>query len=103
MSFAIPSTLHNLIRILVVFTVGRLFTAKIAAFYEEYYKSKGVNFIKGTVVTSFENDSRGKVTSFSINHLSCSSLNFLYTLRMLVYSDPVANHAMNAYQHPVPQ
>ncbi|KAG1342796.1 monodehydroascorbate reductase 2, peroxisomal-like [Cocos nucifera] len=43
--------------------MGRVFTPKIASFYEEYYKSMGVNFIKGTVVTSFENDSGGKVTA----------------------------------------
>ncbi|XP_008795921.1 monodehydroascorbate reductase 2, peroxisomal [Phoenix dactylifera] len=43
--------------------MGRLFTPKIAAFYEDYYKSRGVNFIKGTVLASFENDSGGKVTA----------------------------------------
>ena len=42
-------------------TVARLFTREIADFYEEYYESKGVNFIKGTVLSSFENDSNGKV------------------------------------------
>jgi len=40
--------------------VARLFTPKIADFYEDYYESKGVNFIKGTVLTSFET-SEGKV------------------------------------------
>lgn len=47
-------------------SVFRLFTPKIAEFYENYYKSKGVNFIKGTVLSSFENDSTGKVMSYSI-------------------------------------
>lgn len=47
-------------------SVFRLFTPKIAEFYENYYKSKGVNFIKGTVLSSFENDSTGKVKSYSI-------------------------------------
>lgn len=41
--------------------MARLFTPKIADFYEEYYESKGVNFIKGTVLASFENNSDGKV------------------------------------------
>lgn len=43
--------------------MARLFTPKIAEFYENYYKSKGVKFIKGNVLTSFENDSEGKVIS----------------------------------------
>ena len=43
--------------------VPRLFTTKIADYYEEYYKGKGVKFIKGTVLTSFEFDSSGKVNS----------------------------------------
>ncbi|XP_020572585.1 monodehydroascorbate reductase 4, peroxisomal, partial [Phalaenopsis equestris] len=43
--------------------MARLFTPKIADFYEAYYESKGVNFIKGTVLSSFENDSDGKVTA----------------------------------------
>ena len=41
--------------------MARLFTPKIAAYYEDYYKSKGVEFIQGTVVSSFEIDSAGKV------------------------------------------
>ena len=45
----------------VSFTVARLFTPKIASYYEEYYKSRGVNFIKGTVLSSFDFDSNGKV------------------------------------------
>ncbi|KAF3775700.1 Monodehydroascorbate reductase 4 [Nymphaea thermarum] len=43
--------------------MARLFTPEIAAFYEEYYKSKGVKFIKGTVLSSFERDPDQKVTS----------------------------------------
>lgn len=41
--------------------MGRLFTPKIASYYEEYYKSKGVKFVKGTVLSSFDMDSNGKV------------------------------------------
>lgn len=43
------------------FAVARLFTPKIASYYEDYYKSKGVKFIKGTVLSSFDMDSNGKV------------------------------------------
>jgi hypothetical protein len=43
------------------FSVGRLFTPKIAEFYENYYTSKGVTFIKGTAVSSLEISS-GKVS-----------------------------------------
>jgi monodehydroascorbate reductase (NADH) len=43
------------------FAVARLFTPKIAEFYENYYMSKGVTFIKGTAVTSLE-VSAGKVS-----------------------------------------
>ncbi|KAF4361218.1 hypothetical protein F8388_011209 [Cannabis sativa] len=43
--------------------MARLFTPKIANYYEEYYKSKGVNFVKGTVLSSFEIDTDGKVTA----------------------------------------
>ncbi|XP_020269720.1 monodehydroascorbate reductase 4, peroxisomal-like isoform X2 [Asparagus officinalis] len=57
----------NRIKVTMVFPgahcMVRLFTQKIASFYEGYYESKGVKFIKGTVVTSFENDSEGKVTA----------------------------------------
>jgi monodehydroascorbate reductase (NADH) len=41
--------------------VARLFTPEIAAFYETYYEKKGVNFIKGNVMASFEQDEFGKV------------------------------------------
>ncbi|PON33155.1 FAD/NAD-linked reductase [Trema orientale] len=43
--------------------MARLFTPKIANYYEDYYKSKGVKFIKGTVLSSFEIDPSGKVTA----------------------------------------
>jgi monodehydroascorbate reductase (NADH) len=47
---------------LISFAVGRLFTPKIAEYYENYYTSKGVTFVKGTVLTSFEKDTTGKVS-----------------------------------------
>ncbi|XP_020706077.1 monodehydroascorbate reductase 4, peroxisomal isoform X2 [Dendrobium catenatum] len=57
----------NRIKVTMVFPeahcMARLFTPKIADFYEAYYESKGVNFIKGTVLSSFENYSDGKVTA----------------------------------------
>ncbi|EES05650.1 hypothetical protein BDA96_04G283600 [Sorghum bicolor] len=57
----------NKIRVTMVFPekhcMGRLFTPKIAEFYENYYTSKGVTFVKGTVLTSFEKDTTGKVTA----------------------------------------
>ncbi|XP_048327894.2 monodehydroascorbate reductase 4, peroxisomal [Ziziphus jujuba] len=46
--------------------MARLFTPKIATYYEEYYKSKGVKFIKGTVLSSFDFDSNGKVTAVNL-------------------------------------
>lgn len=39
----------------------RLFTADIAAFYEEYYKNKGVKIIKGTVAVGFNSNDNGEV------------------------------------------
>ncbi|KAG0484229.1 hypothetical protein HPP92_008308 [Vanilla planifolia] len=57
----------NRIKVTMVFPephcMARLFTPKIADFYEAYYESRGVDFIKGTVLSSFENDSDGKVTA----------------------------------------
>ncbi|CAN6253592.1 unnamed protein product [Urochloa humidicola] len=57
----------NKIRVTMVFPekhcMGRLFTPKIAEYYENYYTSKGVTFVKGTVLTSFEKDMTGKVTA----------------------------------------
>ncbi|KAK9117165.1 hypothetical protein Sjap_016112 [Stephania japonica] len=46
-----------------VHCMARLFTPKIASYYEDFYKSKGVKFIKGTVLSSLEKDSNGKVTA----------------------------------------
>ncbi|KAM7268451.1 hypothetical protein ACFE04_010617 [Oxalis oulophora] len=46
--------------------MARLFTPKIASFYEDYYESRGVKFIKGTVLSSFDFDSNGKVTAVNL-------------------------------------
>ncbi|KAG8374141.1 hypothetical protein BUALT_Bualt11G0100000 [Buddleja alternifolia] len=43
------------------FTVPRLFTPEIAAFYESYYTNKGVNIIKGTVAVGFGANEKGEV------------------------------------------
>ncbi|KAH7276413.1 hypothetical protein KP509_39G006100 [Ceratopteris richardii] len=43
--------------------MARLFTAEIAAFYEDYYMKRGVNFIKGTVMAAFESDENKNVTA----------------------------------------
>nr|ALR81983.1 monodehydroascorbate reductase [Eleusine coracana] len=57
----------NKIRVTMVFPekhcMARLFTPRIAEYYENYYTSKGVTFVKGTVLTSFEKDATGKVTA----------------------------------------
>lgn len=57
----------NKIRVTMVFPelhcMARLFTPEIAAFYEDYYRKKGVEFIKGTVMASFESDAEKKVTA----------------------------------------
>ncbi|KAI8533682.1 hypothetical protein RHMOL_Rhmol10G0027900 [Rhododendron molle] len=47
-------------------TMARLFTPKIASYYEDYYIAKGVKFIKGTVMSSFDMDSDGKVTAVNL-------------------------------------
>lgn len=47
----------------------RLFTPKIGDYYEEYYKEKGIKFIKGTVLTSFDFDSSGKVLLNGVYYL----------------------------------
>ncbi|KAF3444644.1 hypothetical protein FNV43_RR14337 [Rhamnella rubrinervis] len=64
------SLVINKINVTMVFPeahcMARLFTPKIASYYEEYYKSKGVNFIKGTVLSSFDIDSNGKVTAVTL-------------------------------------
>lgn len=46
--------------------MARLFTPRIAKYYEDYYESKGVKFIKGTVLSSFEFDSNGKVIAVNL-------------------------------------
>ncbi|KAE8718217.1 putative monodehydroascorbate reductase [Hibiscus syriacus] len=46
--------------------VPRLFTPKIATYYEDYYQSRGVKFIRGTIPSSFEFDSNGKVTAVNL-------------------------------------
>ncbi|KAL9674369.1 hypothetical protein QQ045_030641 [Rhodiola kirilowii] len=43
--------------------MARLFTPKISSYYEDLYKLKGVQFVKGTVLSSFEMDSSGKVAA----------------------------------------
>ncbi|GJN21989.1 hypothetical protein PR202_gb09514 [Eleusine coracana subsp. coracana] len=57
----------NKIRVTMVFPekhcMARLFTPRIAEYYENYYTLKGVTFVKGTVLTSFEKDATGKVTA----------------------------------------
>ncbi|KAI4350681.1 hypothetical protein L6164_005112 [Bauhinia variegata] len=70
------SLVINKINVTMVFPeahcMPRLFTPKIANYYEEYYTSEGVNFIKGTVLSSFDFDSNGK-----------APINFFRTLRAL--------------------
>ncbi|XP_059452479.1 monodehydroascorbate reductase 4, peroxisomal isoform X1 [Corylus avellana] len=64
------SLVINKINVTMVFPeahcMARLFTPKIASYYEDYYKSKGVQFIKGTVLSSFDIDSNGKVTAVNL-------------------------------------
>ncbi|XVF58058.1 hypothetical protein PTKIN_Ptkin07bG0032100 [Pterospermum kingtungense] len=64
------SLVINKINVTMVFPevhcMARLFTPKIAGYYEDYYQSKGVKFIKGTVLSSFEFDSSGKVTAVNL-------------------------------------
>ncbi|XP_030530800.1 monodehydroascorbate reductase 4, peroxisomal [Rhodamnia argentea] len=61
------SLVINKINVTMVFPeahcMARLFTPKIASFYEDYYVFKGVKFVKGTVLSSFDFDSNGKVTA----------------------------------------
>jgi hypothetical protein len=72
--YAVKPPLAYLYMMLIFFSaVGRLFTEKIAEYYESYYTSKGVTFTKGTVLTSFEKDSTGKVSFYSMKlGLLCS-------------------------------
>ncbi|XVE83975.1 hypothetical protein DITRI_Ditri16bG0132100 [Diplodiscus trichospermus] len=64
------SLVINKINVTMVFPevhcMGRLFSPKIASYYEDYYQSKGVKFIKGTVLSSFEFDSSGKVMAVNL-------------------------------------
>ncbi|XWS44168.1 hypothetical protein CRYUN_Cryun15aG0021200 [Craigia yunnanensis] len=64
------SLVINKINVTMVFPevhcMARLFTPKISSYYEDYYQSKGVKFIKGTVLSSFEFDSSGKVTAVNL-------------------------------------
>ncbi|XP_075481679.1 monodehydroascorbate reductase 4, peroxisomal [Primulina tabacum] len=46
--------------------MARLFTPKIASYYEDFYQSKGVKFVKGNVLTSFDFDISGKVTAVNL-------------------------------------
>ncbi|XP_023759354.1 monodehydroascorbate reductase 4, peroxisomal [Lactuca sativa] len=48
------------------YCMSRLFTPKIASYYEDFYKSKGVNFIKGTSVSSLVFNSEGKITGANL-------------------------------------
>ncbi|CAN6246403.1 unnamed protein product [Urochloa humidicola] len=65
----------NKIKVTIVFPgkhcMGRLFTPKIAEFYENYYTSKGVTFIKGNAVSSLEISSSGKVTTAILRDGRC--------------------------------
>ncbi|TYJ17137.1 hypothetical protein E1A91_A09G030800v1 [Gossypium mustelinum] len=64
------SLVTNKISVTMVFPeahcMPRLFTPKIASYYEDYYQSKGVKFIRGTILSSFEFDSNGKVTAVNL-------------------------------------
>ncbi|XP_059294154.1 monodehydroascorbate reductase 4, peroxisomal [Lycium ferocissimum] len=66
------SLVINKINVTMVFPeahcMARLFTPKIASFYEEFYQSKGVKFVKGTVLTSFDFDSNQKVTAVNLRN-----------------------------------
>ncbi|XP_052197644.1 monodehydroascorbate reductase 4, peroxisomal [Diospyros lotus] len=48
--------------------MARLFTPKIASYYEKYYMAKGVKFIKGTVMSSFELNTDGMVTGVKLRN-----------------------------------
>ncbi|KAL9254970.1 Monodehydroascorbate reductase 4, peroxisomal-like protein [Drosera capensis] len=64
------SLVINKINVTMVFPeahcMPRLFTPKIANYYEEYYKDKGIKFVKGTVLTSFDVDSDRKVKAVNL-------------------------------------
>ncbi|KAL8248695.1 hypothetical protein R6Q59_005563 [Mikania micrantha] len=69
------SLVMNKINVTIVFPgshcMGRLFTPRIASYYEDFYKSKGVNFIKGTSLSSFVFNSQGKVTGANLKDGRC--------------------------------
>lgn len=46
------------------YLLSRMFTPELAGFYESYFESKGVSFIKNTSATSFE----GKDGQVGIKH-----------------------------------
>ncbi|CAM8898324.1 unnamed protein product [Rhodiola kirilowii] len=52
------SLVTNKIKVTMIFPeshfMARLFTPKIARFYEDYYKARGVDIIKRTIISSFE-------------------------------------------------
>ncbi|XP_044466846.1 monodehydroascorbate reductase 4, peroxisomal-like isoform X2 [Mangifera indica] len=64
------SLVINKINVTMVFPeahcMARLFTPKIASYYEDYYTTKGVKFIKGTILSSFDIDSNGKVVAVNL-------------------------------------
>ncbi|KAL9251253.1 Monodehydroascorbate reductase 4, peroxisomal-like protein [Drosera capensis] len=64
------SLVINKINVTMVFPeahcMPRLFTPKIANYYEEYYMDKGIKFVKGTVLTSFDVDSDRKVKAANL-------------------------------------
>lgn len=64
------SLVINKINVTMVFPeahcMARLFTPKIAAYYEDFYKAKGVQFVKGTVLASFDINSEEKVTAVNL-------------------------------------
>ncbi|KAJ7542711.1 hypothetical protein O6H91_09G007800 [Diphasiastrum complanatum] len=62
--------------------MARLFTPQIATFYEDYYTSKGVVFIKGTVMSAFESNQNGKVFSIAL-----SSIDNYFGFSFIVWSD----------------
>ncbi|XP_077230843.1 monodehydroascorbate reductase-like [Tasmannia lanceolata] len=44
----------------------RLFSSEIAAFYEGYYKKKGIEIIKGTVAVGFDSKANGEVKTVKL-------------------------------------
>ncbi|KAG7016197.1 Monodehydroascorbate reductase 4, peroxisomal, partial [Cucurbita argyrosperma subsp. argyrosperma] len=77
------SLVINKINVTMVFPeaqcMPRLFTPKIASFYEDYYKSKGVEFVKGTALSSFDMDADGK-GGIKVNEKMQSSNSSVYAV-----------------------